>query len=684
MMVCMTRQTLFERRPDWELLAGAHTNIELQPLDPRGARELAGVLLARLGTVPAALRELVVAHAEGNPFHMEELVRMLIEEGAIVTGAGLGVGAGADAGERWQLRPERLLAAQVPATLTGVLQARLDGLPVAERQALQWAALVGYVFWDGALAALDDTAPAQLAALERRGLVLPRQHASFEGLREYSFRHQALHQVSYDSVLKRQRREGHARIAAWLLRQGAGRGAEALGLAAEHFEQAGDMAAACAHYTEAAERAAERSADDASLGYATRALALADPADLATRWRLLSLRERTLLQRGDHAAHAADLQALQALAEQAARDDWRAAAALRRGAALRSRGDYAAAEAADRAGLALVNSLPVGPARRALAVAPYHGLAASLVSQGRYDSAREVAQAGLALAHTLADRVSESHLVNALGLIAMEQGDLAVAVAHFERGLALVREIGNRGDEALRLSNLGSVYPRLGDYARARDCLQQGLEVARAVGRRHDEAALLLNMASVAHLQGDDAAALGYASAAWDSAESSGQLDLQAFARLVAGHAELGLGRLDAAAAAYADSHAQMQALQLRPQQLLDPVSGLARVALAAGQLPQALQHAESLLAHRAAGGSFDGTEEPLLLPLTCWRVLQAAADPRAPAALADAMAQLQQQAARINDEAARQRFLQQVPHHREIAAAWAAAQASTASATAG
>ncbi len=674
LIVCMTRQTLFERRNDWELLTAGHTRIELQPLDKRGARELAGVLLQRLESVPAALRELVISGAEGNPFHMEELVRMLIDRGAIVTGAEAG-------GLRWQVRADKLLAAQVPATLTGVLQARLDSLPAAEKLALQQAAVVGYVFWDDALAALDAAAPTALPALVRRGLVVPRQHATFDGQKEYTFKHLALQQVTYDSVLKRQRRDLHAQLAQWFLRLGGDRTAETLGPAAEHFERAGDNEQACRHFVRAAEAAAARSADDAMLGYVARGLHLAAADDGDSRWRLLSLREPVLLAHGERRAHESDLQALAALAEARDNDAWRAGVALRRAAALRSAGDYAAAEVADRRGLALVNSLPAGAARRALSVAPYHGLAASLIGQGRYANAREVAEAGLQLAHTLADRSSESHLVNALGLIAMEQGELAVAVGHFERGLAMVREMGNRGDEALRLSNLGSVYPRLGDYGRARSCLELGLQVARAVGRRHDEAALLLNTASVAHLQGDDTAALGFARAAFDSAVASGQRDLEAFARLVAGHAELGLGRLDAAGAAYTESRDLLQQLNLRAQQVLDPVSGLARVALAAGDIATALGHAELLLAHQAAGGSFDGTEEPLLLPLTVWRVLQAASDPRADAVLEAALSELRIQAERIRDEAARHDFLNLVPHHREIVQAGQALRARRAAA---
>lgn len=656
LMLCMTRHTLFERRPDWALLASAHTRITLQSLDTRGSRELAGVLLQRLNPVPAALRELVIAGAEGNPFYMEELVRMLIDDGAIVTG-----------GERWRVEPEKLLSAHVPATLTGVLQSRLDSLPPAEKRALQQAAVIGFVFWDSALASLDATSVTALPALVQRGLVVPRQHAQFDGQREYAFKHQILHQVTYEGLLKRQRRELHAGVAAWLVQFGGERASAALGPAAEHYERAGDTANACTCFARAAEDAAARYANDAMLGFVARALALTGADDHVMRWKVLALRETYLQTQGDRAMHAADLQALSALAEALDDDLRRITVQRRRAAAARAAGDFVASEAAIRDGMALARPLDASPQ----AVALHNSLADALIGQGRYDLAREAAQKGLGLARARGDRGGESKLINALGLIAMEQGDLTVAAEHFERGLQMVRELGDRADEGLRLSNLGSVYPRLGDYARARQCLERGLHVAREVGKRDDEAVLLLNMASVAHLQGDETGALTYAHAAFDSAVASGQRDLEAFALLVVGHAELGLGRCDAARRAYADCRYRLETLKMRRQQVLDPVSGLARVALAQGDAAGALQYVELMMGHVAEGGSFDGTEEPLLLPLTCWRVLHAAGDARAAGVLAAAMTELQAQAERIVDPQARRAFLEKVPHHREIVVAW-------------
>ena len=125
---------------------------------------------------------------------------------------------------------------------------------------------------------------------------------------------------------------------------------EARGLAAQHYERAGDPVQACRFYTRAAEDAAARYANSAMLTFVERALALADPADHETRWRAHLVRERHLLDTTERAAHDADLQALADLAEQLDDEERRIVVSLRRAATLRGAGDYAGAEAAGRHG----------------------------------------------------------------------------------------------------------------------------------------------------------------------------------------------------------------------------------------------------------------------------------------------------------------------------------------------
>jgi class 3 adenylate cyclase len=89
-----------------------------QARDARASRNAA----RRLETVPAALRDLLASSAEGNPYFVEELVGMLIDDGVIITTE-----------EPWRVVGDKLLQVNVPTTLTGVLQARIDSLPAPEK-----------------------------------------------------------------------------------------------------------------------------------------------------------------------------------------------------------------------------------------------------------------------------------------------------------------------------------------------------------------------------------------------------------------------------------------------------------------------------------------------------------------------------------------------------------------------
>ena len=156
LLLTLTRPALFERRQPPDHFA----RVNLAPLDRHASRDLADELLKKLPQVPAALRELVTGGAAGNPFYMEELVKMLIDQGAIRTG------------ERWSVDGDKLLALKVPPTLAGVLQARLDALTPQERRALQLASVIGVKFWDAALAHVEPQAAEQLTSLRQRELIV--------------------------------------------------------------------------------------------------------------------------------------------------------------------------------------------------------------------------------------------------------------------------------------------------------------------------------------------------------------------------------------------------------------------------------------------------------------------------------------------------------------------------------
>ena len=123
--------------------------------------------------------------------------------------------------------------------LIGVLQARLDSLPPDERGVLQRASVIGRLFWGEAVARLgadeaegfdEERLVPLLDAVRRRELVLRREHSTFAGTEEYTFKHALLRDVTYETVLLKLRRVYHNQVAAWLEGSAGERLGEYLGL----------------------------------------------------------------------------------------------------------------------------------------------------------------------------------------------------------------------------------------------------------------------------------------------------------------------------------------------------------------------------------------------------------------------------------------------------------------------
>src|SRR5688572_18799421 len=234
-VLCMARPSFYERRPQWGEGQTFHERIQLEPLSHLSSRRLVRELLKKVPEVPAALRDLVVERADGNPFYIEELVRALIDDGVIVKGD-----------PAWSVDETRLSDVRIPPTLTGVLQSRLDGLAPGLHQLLQRGSVVGRVFWDAAAVTLgrptvdEDETQAMLEELRRREMILRREESGFAGTVEYVFRHAILRDVTYATIAPKQRRLLHRAVGDWLLEMGGERAREHTALIADHYEQAGE------------------------------------------------------------------------------------------------------------------------------------------------------------------------------------------------------------------------------------------------------------------------------------------------------------------------------------------------------------------------------------------------------------------------------------------------------------
>jgi class 3 adenylate cyclase/tetratricopeptide (TPR) repeat protein len=207
LILTTARPELIDRQPDWGVARGSASRLWLEPLSDAEAEQM---LAEVAGGLPDEVRRLVLKRAEGNPFFLEEVLGSLLDQGVLRREAG-----------RW-------VASRVPATLEiadsvqGVIGARIDLLPPAEKGALQAAAVIGRSFWEGAVRALVDTTEPDLRLLEERDFVRRSPQSSLEGQREYVFKHALTRDVAYRSLPSGRRALAHARCAEWLERAGGG------------------------------------------------------------------------------------------------------------------------------------------------------------------------------------------------------------------------------------------------------------------------------------------------------------------------------------------------------------------------------------------------------------------------------------------------------------------------------
>jgi len=649
MVLCLTRPTLNERRPEWGSGRGHQQRIDLLPLSRRSSRELLESLLSRLEPVPSALYDVVTSDAEGNPYFIEELVAMLIDDGVIVTGD-----------DRWRVAADRLVDVPIPSTLAGVLQARLDGLPAAEKRALQLASVIGHVFWDEPL---QDTTPGSAQALEslrRRDLIRAQEPSSFEGAREYAFKHHLLYQVTYDGVLRSDKRHQHRLTAEWLVARSGERAGELYGVIADHYERAADSASAAAHWHKAGDVAAGAYATDAALTCLGRALDLTPASDLGLRYELLRKRATVLNLIGRRREEENHVSELERLAETLNDDAKRAGAASRRALLTLAGGDFrAAAAAAARAAALADRSADTPVALHARSV-----WASAARFEGDNARAQALADELLRMARAAGDARRVIDALHLHGGLAAHDGRYGVAREHYTRALELARTIRDKVFESVQLANLGEVERELGNYTAAKEMFETGLRLCRDAGATMFLAHCLGELGELAVARDDAAAALALVAEGLPIARAISNGDIEAWMMVVQGDAQLALGQLADAAESY--YHAQRIHRQLgRTAQQPYALAGLALVTSGLGNIEEALGYVARIEA--AIGDSDD--DEPNGAPgllWACYRVLVTAKSPRAKDVLTRAHSLLIERALLL-DEADRETFLGNVSTHRAI-----------------
>jgi class 3 adenylate cyclase/tetratricopeptide (TPR) repeat protein len=297
LVVGTARPELHERHPHFTNALVNVNTVRLSPLTEQETAQLVSALLEAT-VLPAELQRPILDRAEGNPLYAEEFARLLKDRDLIVK-----------KGSSWELKE----GGEVPSpdSIQALIAARLDTLGSEPKSMLADAAVIGKVFWAGAVAQMggrDLTEVTEtLRILSRKELVRPARRSSIEGEAEYAFWHILTRDVAYAQLPRASRASRHIAAAAWIEVKATERVEDLADVLAYHYsmalelarvagqaERALDLEEPALRFLSLAGQRALGLDTTAALGNLERALALAPPGHPARPAALADFGEAAL------------------------------------------------------------------------------------------------------------------------------------------------------------------------------------------------------------------------------------------------------------------------------------------------------------------------------------------------------------------------------------------------------
>lgn len=517
-LICCARPEMLVRCGDWASGATDHLRLDLRNLDHAHAEAMFGNLLSRCDGVPGEIVEDAVEMTGGNPYFLEQLVRLFLANGTIDT-----------SGARWTIDVDRAHETELPISIEEAIEGRIAALDVAERTVLEKGAVFGNVFWMGAVVAMtriegtldDHDRPADAPPppppprdLDYRWtaddepvkrsiqdvidelvdadyvLRLDPEDSSIAGDVELVFKHNLERELIEKSTEPGRRARYHRLAAQWLETKLLGRSEEQLEFLAQLYERGGDPRRAAVCYLAGGDKARERYANEDAVELYRRGLELIEDHDARARLDALHNLGDVLELTG-----AAE-EALERFSEML-RLGWlldnqakAGAAHSRLGRIYRRRGEY------DRAmeHLREANELFTRAADR-------RGIAATLDDigqvhwlRGAYFQALEFHRQALSIRRALGDRRSIALSLANIGRVHHDSGGFKAAIHQFREALDLRRDINDMSGVVSSLCDLGGVHSEDGHYDMALEMFSEAHKIATDIGDRIAQARVLSRM----------------------------------------------------------------------------------------------------------------------------------------------------------------------------------------------
>lgn len=517
-MICCARPEMLVRCGTWGTGATDHLRIDLRNLEPADAESMFGNLLSRCDSVPDEIIDDGVAMTGGNPYFLEQLVRLFLANGTIDT-----------RGPRWRIDRARAAATELPISIEEAIEARIAALEPDERTVLEKGAVFGNVFWLGAVVAMTriertleeverpvdapppppppadldyrwtaDSEPIKrsiaevVAELEEADYVLrlDTEDSSIAGDVELVFKHNLERELVENSTEPGRRARYHRLAAQWLETKLMGRSEEQLEFLAQLYERGGDSRRAARCYLLGGDKARERYANEDAVELYRRGLELIEDNDARARLDALHNLGDVLELTGDSDEGLVRFSEMLRLAWLLDNQAKAGAAHSRLGRIYRRRGEY------DRAmeHLREANDLFTAAADR-------RGIAATLDDigqvhwlRGAYGQALEFHRQALSIRRALGDRRSIALSLANIGRVHHDSGGFKAAIQQFREALDLRRDISDMSGVVASLCDLGGVHSEDGHYDMALELFSEASKIANDIGDKMAQSRVLSRM----------------------------------------------------------------------------------------------------------------------------------------------------------------------------------------------
>ena len=466
--------------------------LRLDQLSPIESETLLAELLPE-ATLPEVLRMTVLERSEGNPYFIEEFMRMLIELGHLQHVQG-----------HWKINPDLALDdIPLPSSLETLIRSRVDALPPELKDLMQLGAVIGAPFEASLIESVSGQPSVEmdLGRLESRLLI--RRGADTN---QWVFNHSLIESVVYNTMLKARRSAVHQRVAQAFEARWVGAEEDHAEELAYHFTRAQDDAKALDYLMKAGERATARYANEEAMAYFEQAALQLKAQPHATnrlRWRLAAGLGDVYRSMGLYADSTAALEVgLTLVTTSELSAIFRAGLFRRLGETAQKQGELDKAHEHFTNALAFLGQ-PEVDQERTEAARILTGLAWIHFLQGRFEQAQRACEASLTQAQRAGALSELADAENLLGGVYYRQSDWGPAMHHTRRAMVLREQMGYTWGVAATLSNLAILAISAGNWSKAKSFFERSLALRQDLGDMEGVAIGHNNLGMLARDQGD-------------------------------------------------------------------------------------------------------------------------------------------------------------------------------------